>query len=484
MESFTNGNLLLKEISSTWKLEARDENNSRYFFHTSEASLINEGNKCYVIGRKGSGKTALREYISELDNGCNIFTEKLTFKNFPFNTLYTQKNMQYTAPNQYISLWKLLMYSVIAKMMLRNKKIDGKIRESLSSSYNQDKLMSLIRVVPEWLGSHFNILSNVNTTFASDNSLPWISNIEVLEDIIMAHLDNESSYYIIFDELDEDYRDKNRIEDYTLYESLITSLFKAVQDINNIFKRTGKRIYPIVFLRDDIYAFIKDADKNKWSDNKINIEWDEYKLKDMLAFRISKAISLDHSVMNFNSAWKLLTKKYIKFPNEKTGYEGVTSFKYILNSTQLRPRDLVSYITKCAEGSLSYNPNSKFIHPETITRVDKQFSNYLKREITDEIFPVLPDIDEIFRVISEIRKPIFSIEEFKSAYTTYLDYGTIKEHNINLVLQLLFDFSVIGNQHKTQKNKQFFKYKNKEAKFNFSEDLCVHLGLHKALQII
>ncbi|MCX6198780.1 MAG: hypothetical protein NTY88_06110 [Bacteroidetes bacterium] len=119
---------ILEEIVENWKLEGRDENNDRYFYHTNELEKILKGQKLFVIGRKGTGKTALREFIfqsSSADKG--IYSEKLTFKNFPFGTLYQAKNIQYTPPNQYITLWKLLIYSVVAKMMLRNKNIDAAV---------------------------------------------------------------------------------------------------------------------------------------------------------------------------------------------------------------------------------------------------------------------------------------------------------------------------------------------------------------------
>ena len=43
-------------------------------------------------------------------------------------------------------------------------------------------------------------------------------------------------YFIIFDEMDEDYRNVIEKYKYSDYTSLITSLFKAVQYIKNVFK--------------------------------------------------------------------------------------------------------------------------------------------------------------------------------------------------------------------------------------------------------
>lgn len=76
----------LSEIAS-WAKDARDEDSKRYFYHFSDVSFIEKGMKNYVIGRKGTGKTAIAEYIRLGSNDSN-FSKLLSFKNFPFNILY------------------------------------------------------------------------------------------------------------------------------------------------------------------------------------------------------------------------------------------------------------------------------------------------------------------------------------------------------------------------------------------------------------
>jgi hypothetical protein len=56
-------NEIAKRIADNWKLDARFEDSTRYFYNYSEVDQILNNNKCYVIGRKGAGKTAICEYI-------------------------------------------------------------------------------------------------------------------------------------------------------------------------------------------------------------------------------------------------------------------------------------------------------------------------------------------------------------------------------------------------------------------------------------
>lgn len=76
-----------------------------------------------------------------------------------------------------------------------------------------------------------------------------------------------------------------------------------MQDVRITFKQE-KHIFPIIFLRTDIYTLLKDSDKNKWRSFKVDMDWTEEKIKKMLTHRISVAAGIQYN--NFNDAWNLL----------------------------------------------------------------------------------------------------------------------------------------------------------------------------------
>lgn len=53
---------LIETIAKNWKLEAKLEQD-RYFYNYKEVQTILDNERCYVIGRKGTGKTAICNYI-------------------------------------------------------------------------------------------------------------------------------------------------------------------------------------------------------------------------------------------------------------------------------------------------------------------------------------------------------------------------------------------------------------------------------------
>jgi cold shock CspA family protein len=473
---------IIKSIAENWKLEAKLETQKDYFYHLSEVNSILNKSKYYIIGRKGSGKSSISEYLLSL-KGHDTFSEKLSFKNFPFNELYNLDNQKYTPPNQYITLWKYLIYSTVAKLMVKNENIDDEVRKKLGEIYSQDPIRSLSRTINHWTSAEFgaSIIGTGGTLKLSRDikgqSASWIEKVSDLEDIILEHCD-DSKYFIIFDELDEDYRTIKSSE-HEQYNYLLTSLFKAVQDVKYTFNSTRVNICPIVFLRDDIYALIKDADKNKWRDFKIEIEWTTEKIKKLLAYRITKDANGDKE-LHFQNAWGLIfDKDEIK---TGSGRNTLESFDYITRSTHLRPRDYIRYIQACAEETI--NKNRPKISNQTIKFVDRAFSNYLKDEIVDEVYPLLPDVEEVLQIVSNLRKWAFSATEFKTEYMKYLKTKTVSEENVDFVLDILYKFSVLGNQDKRRVDTLYFKYMHTNMNLNRNEKLVVHRGLFKALQIM
>ncbi|MCF7789654.1 MAG: hypothetical protein K9N47_26255 [Prosthecobacter sp.] len=469
-----------QEIAN-WKLEARLEDNARYFYRISALPRLHSGEHSYVIGRKGSGKTALSEYLYQ-SRGPTKFTAKLTFKNFPFNDLYALTNNSYRQPNQYITLWKYLIYSSVAKLMILNEAIDSQIREQLRQVYADDPKLSLPRTIARWTSNDFDLKvmgSGIKRTVQSThlpNSTPWVERVELLESIIENHLD-ESEYVLVFDELDEDYgagEDGPRTE----YWQLLTSLFKAVQDVRANIQKSQFRIRPIVFLRDDIYAQIRDADKNKWEDVIFRLEWTPAVIQDLLAFRISRAANLNGPILTFEQAWGLIYQETsVKFGTSKG--KSLSSFDYITRAGCWRPRDYIRYMKATAQRAVdgAISPVSS----EIVFLSLKEFSNYLRGEMEDEIGGTFPDIKAILDLIAHIRKPIFTLGEFDIAYQQSVRNGHNIKRNSEDVLRTLFRFSVIGNW--TRQQKMVFHYTNREARLNLSEGFVVHPGLLRAFQI-
>lgn len=240
-----------RTIQREWKLEAKQED-TKYFYFVNEANEIISGQKNIVIGRKGEGKTAMAQYIYN-QKAYNMFTEKMTFKNFPFNIIYKLSDSNFTKPNQYISIWKYLIYTTICKKMIANENINTNIKKQLSEVFpSEEKESKLEKLIEKYTIKDFGLqLLNSGFNISRDKKkeeISWIEIIDILECTILNYID-KSKYYVIFDELDEDYKNFRNEDEKTNYFDMITGLFKAVQDVRTLFDDKNLEIYPIIFFK-------------------------------------------------------------------------------------------------------------------------------------------------------------------------------------------------------------------------------------------
>jgi hypothetical protein len=481
---------VLEEIIEKWRQEGGEED-SKYFYYRAEIKGILNGDKYYVIGRKGSGKSAIAKYIIETlpETESSFFAKEIFFSDLP-NYKGEKKGNPY-----YENECLLLIYKKFYDLLMDN-----------SSEENKEKLDEYVRSYSEDPKTGRLVRGE-----ASDNIIISPKNLcEIYKKALLEYADS-ASYYLTFDGLDNKY-DSYSVsvdpsdEKYENFDSLIkllTSLFIAVHDFKEAFRKEkeysaeNKKFNPIVFLRDDILDQITHPDSRKWSgDHGFSIDWNENNIKKLIAFRISKAISPDFDYP-FDFVWPLIfDQKEIRAGAR--GLKKKNAFEFIADFTQMRPRDFITYISKCAENELNspLSQNDYLIKTKTVKTTGKVFSNILRDEIGLEIQVLLPEYRKIFGLIP---KQCFTYEEFEHWYNVAFNEGYIKTKiPVKKILEILFNFNVIGRQPKGEIRDQYendgktiirydkpaiFKYMNKNVMFIPSESFYVHKGLFAAFSI-
>ena len=485
-------NNYLKVISEEWKTEAANEK-EEYFFNYDEVESIINGEKLYVIGRKGTGKTCISEHINSITES-DVFTEKLSFKDFPFRLLYEFQDRNYPAQHRYITLWMQLIYMSVCKMLIKNQSIPDEIKNRLKKMYPyymdgklEDEIKRIKKFQVNFSGGAKGVNGGLGGSVEKEivEGGGWIDDVDVLQELIREHCD-ECRYYIIFDQLDEDYSGITEDDLKNNYLPLLTGLFKAVQKVRNLLRNF--KIYPIVFLRDDIYERIKDSDKNKWDDILIRLVWDNQKLKNMVAHRLAISMSVEDA--GFELMWRrIVDEKCLSYPygSRKVWINDrpVVKRKFIpledffIRNSLMRPRDIVKFIVICCKIALSKG-NEK-IYRDDVKQAIVEYSHWFKREFDDEVQVVLPDMDVIWRILSDIKLQIFNKNDFYTAYGKYK--SKLINQDASFVLEQLFEFSIIGNQDRANQKRFYFKYEHVDMKFNEDRPIVINPGLLKSLQI-
>ena len=264
------------------------------------------------------------------------------------------------------------------------------------------------------------------------------------------------------------------------YFDLLVGLFKAAQNVRFALRgQVAANIVPVIFLRDEIFDLCRDPDKNKWLDRAILLNWSPTQLQSLIAFRLSRALDPRGEAIPFATIWPRFFRSLQYRGRSKRRPEEL--FKVMLLSTFNRPRDMINYVRECAD--VAVNLGEPLVTNEMLREADAQQSNYMRREVIDEVYSVVDDISEILDMLVEMGKPIFSIREFKWEYEKYLvKTGKTGGIDSETLLKVLYHFGVIG--YITTGNHQVFSYNSHAKRLNLNTNVCIHRGLLKSLELI
>jgi len=460
--------------------------------HPAYTAILNHDKFC-IVGRKGSGKTAIFKKILTISS-YKLFSLGHTFSDYPWHHHDEQRKLGIPEEQCYVHSWTYLCLISLAKILLnKDHSISGnaagdevkKIERFILDSYgNRDPDVSRIfspnvelKLNAE-LGFDLKVLkggAKVDTVKMKD--LPVIIQ-EVnsnLKSAIIKVLNPDFDYYILFDELDLGFT-KNT-NDYALR---LIGLLLAAKALNNYAKTNNKRLTIGIFLRDDIYEELKFEDKNKITENNLaSVFWDHGANHKTLKGLMEKRFKAS-----------LQATKYVKweeiFDEDHTMTGHQSKYNYITDRTFLRPRDIIKF---CNETLLCFQDDSdklKFENPH-LQSAEINYSEYLYRELEDEIHKHVPNYEIYFSILKNLESLNFTKKDFCQAMDQCRSLFVQTDESFEHIARILFDFSVIGYLSTGGRGggaDYVWKYKDQRSKFHeTATQFKVHPGFKEVFSL-
>lgn len=299
--------------------------------------------------------------------------------------------------------------------------------------------------------------------------------IPYLEESIVKILTNdcENNYVLLFDDLDIGYYRKSQTNI-----NILSDLLRIAKYYNNeIFGRNSLCSKIIILLRNDIAKHLRfNADTAKifasyavelnWYEDVYRLQENNLKLKQFINKRI--ACNFDKRGLEYikDKPWESFIDE-MDFLPWKNG-NNKSSFKYIIDHTFFRPRDLI----------LFFKDIDKYKFPIPISRTNinvliGKYANQMILEIQNELTAIFSD-KEIGIIINILRqfqdKRPFSYQTL----VAYLENSGF-EDNSNEIIDELFYYSLIGNIN--DNNEVKFKFREREGevcKIDINEKIILH----------
>jgi hypothetical protein len=246
-----------------------------YFLKTAAVDQIENGKSYVVVGRKGSGKTALVKYFSQ--NHGSYISESPSLRDYPWNLHSKRRNLGASDIESYVSSWRYLI-AVKANAALLSKhgiklQTDSQraAREFLTDNYGglSPNLRDIL--APKRIKITKKIFSPQLAGFALggieiENAQGGVSSdLDLLTDALLQNAKTiagqvgASHVDVHFDELDQGLSTLDQ-----KHREMITGLVLATRSIRND-RQLNETIRPVCYIRTDIWDELSFSDKNKIS---------------------------------------------------------------------------------------------------------------------------------------------------------------------------------------------------------------------------
>lgn len=452
-----------------------------------------EHRKFLIVGRKGSGKTAIfRKLVSNSE--WDPFCYGHSFSDYPWFHHDKQKKSGVPEAECYRYSWEYVILISIAKLLINDDATPwsdesleamSRLETFIVDSYGSKSPeltrffspQTRLKLKPSLsLGWH-GLSAGINAEQVDISHLPTIiyEVNDALADAVLRCLNPEHTYHICFDELDRGFR-----ADDDNYRNRLSGLLIAARDFNRRVRQAGKHMSAVVFLRDDILRHLKFEDKNKIvEDFASTIEWDRSStaktLKELMEKRFSRVLGLPPT-----EAWQRVFNEDAQMPGRQSKYQ------YILDRTFKRPRDIIKF---CNEILRSYKQNGRDddqFQNTDIAAARDEYSRYAKRELVDEMHQHFPQEQEAFDMVRVAGYLSFTASAFQRAY----DVVASRSNDVppsSTILRQLYDFSVIAFLKVGGSgggSEWVWKYQDTEAEYDDRATIFrVHSGLKEVLEL-
>lgn len=372
---------------------------SAYYLETDAFSRAYRGEVRVVLGRKGSGKTALFAQLRDrlrVNKKCIVVDLKPEgYKLLKFKESVLALLQEGTLEHTIMAIWEYtLLLEITYKILekdekphMRNHDLFAPYRE-LHDLYHTDDYVSegdfserLAKLLEE-IGGDFK--AKYGTEGATRLSTAQVTelihkhNIRKLRDSLKKYLNFKEGVWILIDNIDKGWPTHGiQQEDLVIIKTLLEATAKLERQIST----QEYDCNTIVFLRNDVYELLVEATSDRGKETTEVLDWtDADALRELLRRRIVYNGLPENT--EFQKVWNDIVVSHI---------EGEESSQYLIDRCLMRPRELLNCINKCR--GFSVNRGHSRIEKQDIDDGLKIYSRDLVEEISLEIRDIFPKVD-------------------------------------------------------------------------------------------
>lgn len=384
--------------------EMRDLEN--YYLETDQYLKALRGEAHLVVGRKGSGKSAIflqiRDTEREKSRSQNIILDLKPdgYKLVKFKERILSFLEEGTYQHTITAFWEyVLLLEICYKILEKDKHrhirdhtlFDG-YRALYQLYYSNDydpegdfseRMSGLMEKIYSEYEARYGEQGNNRLQSAEVTELLYKHDVRKIFDELSSYLEKKNNLWLLFDNLDKGWPTSGLKHEDLL---IIRGLIDATQKIEKKFTKKNLQVHTVVFLRNDVYELLVKETSDRGKEASVLLDWtDSDLLRELVRLRIiSNELEGIYEDMPFNEAWLKIFVSH---------YKGEETSRFLIERSLMRPRFLLNLINQCK--SFAINLNHHKVYKEDIEKGLEAYSSDLLRDIGYELSDISGDAEGV-----------------------------------------------------------------------------------------
>ena len=325
-----------------------------YYLRTDEYKRAARGEVNMVVGRKGTGKTALFSQLRD-DKRANVRNIVVDLKPEGYQLIRLKEDvLDYLAEGArthlITALFEYIFYLEICYKLLEKDRQrhmrDGQLYEpyrklldvyetgSAGEGDFSERLVGLSQQLIQDFRVRFGTATNQRLTTADVTGLVHKRNIRDIRETLSTYLAFKDSVWLLFDNLDKGWSPHGLTTGDVM---ILRCLIDAARKIQRELQAERHDFHCVVFVRNDVYQLLLDASADYGKESRAVLDWtDPDLLREMLRRRlIRNALPNDTP---FSRVWAQICVSH---------YHGEETSEYLIERSLMRPRNLIKLLAHC-----------------------------------------------------------------------------------------------------------------------------------------
>jgi hypothetical protein len=375
----------------------------RYYLSIDQFERALRGEVNLVVGRKGSGKTALFIRLRDKTRADrrNIVVD---LKPEGYQLIRLKEDiLEYLSEGarQHLitAFWEYLIYLEIAYKLLEKDQKAYRYKHEIHDAYVElnkvyhaedfsaegdfsERLAALSQQLGAKYHEKYGKQDGRRLTANEVTELVYTHDIKKLRTLISDYLQRKESVWVLFDNLDKGWSTQGvDVIDAIVLRCLVDAGRKVEREM----RKAGHTVHCIVFVRNDVYDHLMRNSPDYGKELRAALDWnDADMLREMLRLRLVSGLHGNLGKVDFQTVWHELCASH---------YRGEETSTYLIDRSLMRPRNLLKIFNHCR--GFATNFNRQKIEESDIEKGLKAYSADLLQELDRELTDVFPEARDL-----------------------------------------------------------------------------------------